>query len=940
MNQTPWLRIGLTMAAAALASAQAAPPAKVNLFGDETAPEIADDQPNAPDAASTPADPQILTFQDRSQIHGELVTITQEEVVWRRAGVSEALRIPRQEVRRLVLTPNSNSMIGLMARPTMPRLNRPKKEVADEAVPATIKLAGGDWLFGNVKSADGKSFNVQQGNGPVFTVPRSAIAWLHFESTPMQPFGCAETPLDLDSWVPAAATRTLTDGVVTFSGSDWIGHATSLPSRFEIDFTLPANGGEFPTILWLQPFGPRPNAFGTGTMQLSFAKKQFSYCYFTNKFERHSTPLPGDAARDTAPASYRVFVDTDAQRLAVQRNGVALGDWQPQDAPAAPNGQPAVFVRGIRGICFQRRAPSPASLELQGVAVRPWNGVVPKQGEPATVQDRLELDDVPSVDGTLEAISDDHLQFAGASVARGTGVNVHFSPAPAVVAAADFQMELGPAGAFSGRQLVAHDGKVFCETAFSHTLEVAVKDVHAILLPQQKPADREAADLLVFKNGDELHGHILTAASHGPVHWKSTSGQELTLAPDEIAGFRLASSPGSADSSPRATLEMRNGDRLHGTILGLDGKQLRVQNDKFGTITLDRDALWHVYPNSKYGITDGGVAPEEWMGQVSSIGASAAGKTSPGKPTWIHLDGRYVQHSEPGGGNFNINEMPVLEHPVNPALDRFEIRFEVWAPGSQFGLFSFSLLNKDNGPALIANLSPGTLYVAVRNPQRQRFIQRNANIQENTPASRERKSVRIFVDKKTGTCDWFFNGVSIVHLGHDPSERLSESQYTARLQLYPGVTAANVVSNLWIGPWNGELPRSVAPGGPALSLVNGDVAFGNPKSIQNGTWSVEGDVGPLDIPTERVLAADFGGELQPRRSAARLWLVDGTVLTVDDFQWKERELTAHSATVGELRLPLGAIAELIYDPALPHAPMTPESKDLAQKAAPEPVPNK
>jgi len=198
--------------------------------------------------------------------------------------------------------------------------------------------------------------------------------------------------------------------------------------------------------------------------------------------------------------------------------------------------------------------------------------------------------------------------------------------------------------------------------------------------------------------------------------------------------------------------------------------------------------------------------------------------------------------------------------------------------------------------------------------------------------------VRLFVDTRAGTCDFFINGVAVAHVGKDPGERLTKSDYTFRLQPYSSGGIPSILSNVWIGPWSGELPQPAAAAAPSTALVNGDVAPGAPKAMHDGQWTLDSELGGLDFPAEKMLAVDFGGEMHPEHTAARLRLVDGTTINVDGFHWKDRELTAHSAILGDMRLPLGAVAELVYDPPLPHVPMTPESAELVQKAPAKPDP--
>jgi hypothetical protein len=136
------------------------------------------------------------------------------------------------------------------------------------------------------------------------------------------------------------------------------------------------------------------------------------------------------------------------------------------------------------------------------------------------------------------------------------------------------------------------------------------------------------------------------------------------------------------------------------------------------------------------------------------------------------------------------------------------------------------------------------------------------------------------------------------------------------VQFQPGADGGlpTVFSNLWIGPWSGELPRAGGVADATTALTNGDVAPGVPQAMHEGKFSLETELGALEVPLENVVAVEFGGKLLPERAAARIRLADGTAVNVDAFNWDGRELTAHSATLGDLHLPGGVASELIFDP--------------------------
>ena len=161
-----------------------------------------------------------LVFQDGRQLRGELVELTKREVVWRRPDASEPFRFARDEVWRVVLAPGAENgnpgggrfdvaevdayvrtmvqhvaealggviaegvaqsvtvdlgravriphivhTMTLQMTETMREMDMGKNAGASgdaeklaESATATLKLPGGDWLFGGVTSAAGETF--------------------------------------------------------------------------------------------------------------------------------------------------------------------------------------------------------------------------------------------------------------------------------------------------------------------------------------------------------------------------------------------------------------------------------------------------------------------------------------------------------------------------------------------------------------------------------------------------------------------------------------------------------------------------------------------------------------------------------------------------------------------------------------------------------------
>jgi hypothetical protein len=263
-------------------------------------------------------------------------------------------------------------------------------------------------------------------------------------------------------------------------------------------------------------------------------------------------------------------------------------------------------------------------------------------------------------------------------------------------------------------------------------------------------------------------------------------------------------------------------------------------------------------------------------------------------------------------------------------MERFELRVETTGVSGGYGNFLMTLMGK-NTTSLNATLSYSELQAVVIDPHGRQPNWREIPLQEKLGSNNSHRAVRFFVDTRTGTCDIVINGVHVARIGHDKNEHLLKGQYTARIVPYP--SQSSILSNIWVGPWNGEIPHTETESAGATSLANGDVAPGLPKCLREGKLSIDSELGELSFPLEKALTLDFGGTMETKHAPARLRLDDGTTLNVETFRWEGNELTARSTALGDLRLPAAIVREIIYDPAQPRAPMAVMPRALAQKQA-------
>lgn len=814
-------------------------------------------------------------------------------------------------------------------------------ENADENKPApptaTLKLPGADWLFGEVTSADGETFALKLADGTVLAIPRAPVAWLHCGVQPAPAYGFAGGTLDLESWpvrTPGARPE-VAGGMLTLHDGWVLGRELTMPKRFEVAFEVPDEAEEG-LRLWLQPYGPQPGSYSRGTVELVFGKKEIARCIYLRKFERKKSPVPPDAAAARGPVRYRVLYDGIGRRVTVLRNGAALGDWKfSEDADQAaklPAENEEDEEINITGLCFDlEERGAGKGLRFNALRVQPWDGTLPEAGAEAPAGDRLTVGKERPVAGKLESLAEQELVFAGLTRPRtaGTFLQLH-EPGPSL-ADADAMLVFGRQGEVSVAGLEIRAGRARGRTGLAAALDLPAAALQTVALPSRPAVARKAADALVFQNGDELPGTLLAAATGGSVRWKMAGGQELEFQAARVAGVRFAADGAARQHDEPATLELRNGDRLRGAFVALDGRQLQFQHALLGTLNIARERLWSLYPNPHFAVSDGGRETAAWLGEGSKKTARAdAGALPAAAAQWTVLDGSYVLRAETFGGM--AQEWQALSAPGQEIPERFEVRAEATAVNGSMPGFGLMLGTKDGRTSLNATLNYFQLSIYMNSPKaRQRPNYKNIALRDKLPEAASRLALRVFVDRKAGTADFLLNGAVVARVGPIAGERLPGIGEVVSISAGPQEESAVVLSNLWVGPWSGELPRA-GDGAPAgTALTNGDAVPDVPDKWHDGKFTIETAAGPLALSLEKVQAVEFGGVMTPEKAAGRIRLADGCALSVDGFRWEGKELAAHSVVLGDLRLGAGVVGELIFAPAPVRPPRMPSAKKLAQK---------
>jgi len=913
------LAVGL-LCSCTMSCAQTPVPADINLFGDDFPPtmeqrvvggrQVMVRKETAPKQIPTGSS-QTLVFRNGNELRGEILEVGDEELLWKRRDAVEALRFPCGMIRR-VATDRWRNTPSKLARP-------PAKYGQPPAQLATLKLAGTDWICGEATSDDGKTFVIRVADWTL-TVDRSQVEWLYFGDAPAPAMRIGESEVDFEEWEPAiGAVRREGKSFTVENG--WLGRGIVPPRRLVFSIEVPEDG-EDGTGLWLQPFGTRPDSWGAGTTQIQLGRTEFSHLLFIDHIDPHKTPLPKEVQEEKGPARYRLYWDGNDRRVSVERNGRLVGDWK----------YPADLNFDFEGVCLDRvdgndiRQP----LKFNRLSVEPWDGVIAEPEEKKLEEDRWIRNGMAEPKtGVLQSLSSHAMQISGTAqpLKAGTFLRLSGRPAPAL-ADTEARVVLGSRGGFNARHLTIRNGNLECETAFARKLEVSISAVSSIAFrpSPHEPAAPATGDMLVFKNGDALSGRAIAAGGRDGARWRTLAGQEVAFQPANIAGIRLQNDDTSAAAHADAqagdvVVELRSGERFGGKLLGYDDRELRLVNPLLSRIPVVRSRLWHLFPRLSLEAFGGNSTGTGWAWK--SADPPGHDRAMTGSSPVIALNGTYIARMGADAYADKPNDLPGVQYTIDRSLEQFEVRFDCISPGGITSDFML-ILHGDNETTLTIDVAWWRLYARVYTPKSRGPARLSVSFQDKIKEADLRRAVRLFVNTKAGTCDVTLNGTFITRIGTEARERIPKANYRVTLAAMPGSSGPTIFTNLWVGPWNGQLPKDDVPATGRTTLANGDFISSVPKTIAQEKFTIESDVGELNLPLEEALLIDFGGTLDPQDPVGQVRLNDGTLVNAMDFKWDgdARSLLLHNAILGEVSLVGEIVREIIYAPALHRTPAT------------------
>lgn len=835
-----------------------------------------------------------LLFHDGRVLRGTLGELSADQVLWHRPDAQTALEFKRTEIRRV-----------LVSSPENPASAPPRP--AGAPMLATVKVAGCGWLFGEFR-LDGQTQEVSMTIRPDATLkfPRSALEWVYFGRRSVPAFSFSGTGLGMDGWKVGGSSGggVVKEGVFKLQEGGWIGRNCDFPDRVEIDFAIPEDQQN--TRIFLQPWGPSPNTYSTGTIELTFGARDMNRLVYFEEFKRENSDYPKEC--QGGPGRYRVFADRKAERLVVMRNDTVVGDWKMR--PPASKGEDRDEIQKWQAMCLDT-GYSNNSFSIRSIRVAPWDGSIPTAG--AQPVPRMAKPGAPPTPGKLESTDGLTVVVDGKSMKVEEGMYFHLAQTPSDLPEQDALLSFGSCGEIAVAGLEIRGGRLKARSAVQPEIDLPARLVTTIGFPPQKIDAKSDPDVLVFRNGDAMTGKLLAAANDGPIRWKGEQGQEWQFETKNVAGTRLGVAKPPAEA-PGCTLEMTNGDCLAGELTALGADSVELRHTTLGSRKIPRVHLANLYPNGAV-IFDPGSDPEAWLGLAQRGKANLldiARRPDP-EPGRVYLDGVFLT---PPRETNTWDNTGSISRSFDKVPDRFELRFQATDAGGHEPYVTANLSGYNGSPNVQVWLGNSQVRVSAYNIGRnQSSRDREISLSSKLAEHFSRREVRIFVNSRKGTLDILVDGVPVMKFGYEDSETVPGIGSHISFSSYATSNSVSILSNVWMGPWNGDVPRKGNPSEGAL-LNNGDIAGGKIGELHDGVLSVGVDADALDIPIKRITALAFGAPTAPEKPAARARLIDGTILNLRDFRWESGTLRGTSATLGAVEIPEAQVAQLALTPAV------------------------
>lgn len=879
---------------------------------------LADDKKQLGNAASrlTEKDSQILHFPDGNTLHGTLAAIDSErrEIVWNRADLSTPLTLPISTVSSVTLIENPDASSG------------PAK--------ATVKFSGSDWLAAEVIGLKNKKIQLRLADNSSLSVDRDKVEWIYFSKTVAPE--CYDGPTSMAGWI-SDGSWTFQEGALRASRPGPIGRFfEALPDRVEYFFELNQNGDFQAFSINLRGTQVPSTGVAQGRMQVMFTasdlrlwaqigeEMKMEQVDLRKALGAQGNPDVSQPPRNKA-VQYRLLEDFPGGRLIVFINGRKAAEWKVAKGEAGKH-------RG--GFTFQPMVWNADSQQtISHVRVVPWDGVVPADGASSDRgSDSVMLSGGELKRGDVAELSPAMLKLGSgngpAEIPREQVTLVHFRRAenPPDEDAPVAHLRLARRGEFDVSGISLRGRQITAQTSFGGELALPLAALRTVEVFGSSTTAGAAGDVLVFKNGDRLKGTLEGIANDQPIRWRAAGTKAaIDIHPGKIMGVLLAPRAIPAAAKSRVVARFHNGDLLSGEFVGLTGENLQLNSTQAGSLTIARSHLQNLYFSSDgvSPVLDGATGADLWMScaEFRKVLPAVAGGAKPqeAKKTelsslWHYFDGAFTFQRPQGNGNNAYNRSGVYLGRIFEAMPQsVEISFQV-STGKIPAVFSIQLFSEPNKPGYMMQCYSEGIFLHDMAPRgRNRAVfQQQFTFEDKVPKEATQRQIRILADRPSGKVTFVVDGVVVGQVLRKPGD--GDRNLGRGFMILPQTTTTCTFSDLWIGPWSGQIPGKEPAGASeqqhSVLLANGDESRGTVQTASPESVKFESEVGLVELPTSRLMMLDFGRAQSKAARGARLRLSDSGSLTVSSYRVENGNVICQSAIAGELKLPLTAVQEI------------------------------
>ncbi|MCK5843408.1 MAG: hypothetical protein KAG97_01790 [Victivallales bacterium] len=405
------------------------------------------------------------------------------------------------------------------------------------------------------------------------------------------------------------------------------------------------------------------------------------------------------------------------------------------------------------------------------------------------------------------------------------------------------------------------------------------------------------SDLAFFKNGDSLHGKLLSFSSKKGMIWKSPEAEsEIIFKLANLREIRLGAAKNFTETCQDSIL-LTNGDELFGKIISLDSEKLIIETPFAGRLTVGRSMLESITPGNGKGSDTytGPTTIDEWK-VVNQNGRNG----SPSVVDGIMSLPRYTAVSR------DMNPPPVF---------KISFKFE------NFGSSQFSIRFCASTPDVNNRRSVYMLSISQNYVYLQRFLN-NSNKNLGNVRIREFRTgkgeVTILCDSKKKVVIMLVNGKM--------KKQWSDPQFPPvgkYVIFYNQSSGILKLSKIAVGKWNGKIQGSKSEGDAkkdTIEFTNDDKVTGKLKSLDAKLAVFDTDYAPLKVPVTRIKQITFanGSRGRARRNVAdaRCVFVRGGHVTVNVENIANGVIVGESENCGKATFKLNAFKKVelnIYD---------------------------